>query len=254
MPNDDISRNDKYSEAAEAAFEKWWQKWRAANCYSDTPRMRDAARAVYESLAYSSIDTMVEQLREQGHLNAPRSAVAEAKDCPTCGGDGKLTDEPGTFKDCHTCAGCGKVVPFGNRLIRASYGTRSSEPLGTVQWPDGMPRKLHIEERIKQALDRIRNGQAPMRIPADETDPDWVLADCLTIFRARSATLPRWIPVTERLPEDGTLVCVSDESGQLSYDYREKGAWMRVGEDCGEPVEWMPLPHRLDSTTGSKNG
>ena len=32
--------------------------------------------------------------------------------CPTCAGDGKLSDEPGTFKACHTCAGHGKVLPW----------------------------------------------------------------------------------------------------------------------------------------------
>ena len=69
-----VSRNDD----AEAAFEAWWQKWRAANLYPNTQRMRDAARSVYESLAYSNIDRAVEMLREQGHLSTPSETELSA--------------------------------------------------------------------------------------------------------------------------------------------------------------------------------
>lgn len=39
---------------------------------------------------------------------------------------------------------------------------------------------MEIEDRIKAAILRITSGQASMRVPAEETDPDLVLADCLT--------------------------------------------------------------------------
>lgn len=70
--------SDKYGEAAEAAFEKWWQSWRAANGYPNTERMRDAARAVYESLAYSSTDSAFETLFKQGHIEPERIPSAAA--------------------------------------------------------------------------------------------------------------------------------------------------------------------------------
>lgn len=35
-----------------------------------------------------------------------------------------------------------------------------------------------LNERIESALDRIKNGDACMRIPADPTDPDLVLVAC----------------------------------------------------------------------------
>ncbi len=37
---------------------------------------------------------------------------------------------------------------------------------------------MTLEERIDAAIERITKGQADMRIPAEETDPDLVLADC----------------------------------------------------------------------------
>jgi hypothetical protein len=48
-----------------------------------------------------------------------------------------------------------------------------------------------IEARIALAIERITSGQGPMRVPADQTDPDLVLADCLTeIRRLRAACTP----------------------------------------------------------------
>lgn len=42
---------------------------------------------------------------------------------------------------------------------------------------------MDIEERIKVAIRRILSGHGAMRIPAEETDPDLVLADCLREIR-----------------------------------------------------------------------
>lgn len=42
---------------------------------------------------------------------------------------------------------------------------------------------MDIEERIEAAIERITCGFAPMRVPADFTDPDLVLVDCLTEIR-----------------------------------------------------------------------
>lgn len=37
---------------------------------------------------------------------------------------------------------------------------------------------LSLHERIEAAITRITNGQGQMRMPAEATDPDLVLADC----------------------------------------------------------------------------
>jgi hypothetical protein len=36
-----------------------------------------------------------------------------------------------------------------------------------------------LRERISRAIERVTSGQAPMRIPAEISDVDLVLADCL---------------------------------------------------------------------------
>ena len=66
---------------------------------------------------------------------------------------------------------------------------------------------------------------------------------------------PRWIPVTERLPESGIRYQVTFESGEVGYaDFRNKiffydgsakeNVWEteRYCEDDGEVIAWMPLP------------
>ena len=56
---------------------------------------------------------------------------------------------------------------------------------------------------------------------------------------------PRWIPVTERLPESGERVLVSNGKGFVCEAYlSERKRWMRHGciVDYITPTHWMPLP------------
>lgn len=59
----------------------------------------------------------------------------------------------------------------------------------------------------------------------------------------------RWIPVTERLPEDDEEVIVSctDDSGDTPFSYTTvawhfKGTWICNDERCFFITAWMPLP------------
>ena len=60
---------------------------------------------------------------------------------------------------------------------------------------------------------------------------------------------PRWIPVTERLPErNGTyLVYVYGDVTDLNY---WRGKWHRLGDDYTKAVtHWMPLPQPPEEET-----
>ena len=51
-----------------------------------------------------------------------------------------------------------------------------------------------------------------------------------------------WIPVTERLPEDGQWVLVW-EWGKFAYvDKMHNGKWMIANSNYAEIYYWMPLP------------
>ena len=47
---------------------------------------------------------------------------------------------------------------------------------------------------------------------------------------------PRWIPVTERLPEEHEEVLTSDSVFGITFDSLHNGKWRK------HPVAWMPLP------------
>jgi hypothetical protein len=60
---------------------------------------------------------------------------------------------------------------------------------------------------------------------------------------------PRWIPVTERLPEMHTKVlCCGIRGGRFiaelsSWGHENHLYWTkRDGKGCSEPTHWMPLP------------
>lgn len=48
-----------------------------------------------------------------------------------------------------------------------------------------------LRERIDAAIKRITSGSAPMRVPADQTDPDLVLADAKIALDAQAAEIAR---------------------------------------------------------------
>lgn len=69
-----------------------------------------------------------------------------------------------------------------------------------------------------------------------------------TLRRAADAieelSKPHWIPVTERLPEFGERVLVSNGGFVCESFLSQSGKWQRSGVDMFfmTPTHWMPLP------------
>lgn len=57
-------------------------------------------------------------------------------------------------------------------------------------------------QRIEVAISRITSGQAPMRIPADPTDPDIVLMDCRAELMRLQAIEDRWQELRDRFDNE----------------------------------------------------
>lgn len=114
---------------------------------------------------------------------------------------------------------------------------------------------IDIEQRITAAIERITSGNAPMRVPADETDPDLVLADCLAEIRRLRAALAARQPVEseenvaadtywtlaemiephvqrEGINPDGALPASVHDSVAILLEH-----WLRTRQPVGEPVE-----------------
>lgn len=69
-------------------------------------------------------------------------------------------------------------------------------------------------------------------------------------YKALCDYLPKWIPVTERLPEEGQVVCVSD--GKNTWDYgtfrgvfKVNGEWYWKKRTMKTVKWWMPKSDAL---------
>ena len=57
-----------------------------------------------------------------------------------------------------------------------------------------------------------------------------------------AAEKPRWIPVTERLPEEEVSVIAWEKQGFSYVDYLSDGVWTIADHNYGEVTHWVPLP------------
>ena len=74
------------------------------------------------------------------------------------------------------------------------------------------------------------------------------------VMRAQKAVLdkfPRWIPVTERLPQqqEKVILAIKDETGDTAFSYTYTGWYSGYGyrfvvddDYCSWVTHWMPLP------------
>lgn len=66
---------------------------------------------------------------------------------------------------------------------------------------------------------------------------------------------PKWIPVTERLPEEGLTVLILAENGQIEFGQRDENKWEWLAEsiadywtEAEEVIAWQPLPKRYEES------
>lgn len=100
---------------------------------------------------------------------------------------------------------------------------------------------IDIEQRITAAIERITSGNAPMRVPADETDPDLVLAYCLAEIRRLRAALAARQPVGEPVAWQSMATCPRDGTAVL----------LRWGEDHVSPGWWCAAVSPIQNEDGT---
>jgi hypothetical protein len=108
----------------------------------------------------------------------------------------------------------------------------SDYPAGSTakQYDDGEGNKLSLRQMVLQ-------------------QPEWAVSRIKICEGLES--IQRWIPVSERLPENGTgaLVYVPEsglEYADIRFDYWEDGVWVAHSESyehyMAPYTHWMPLP------------
>lgn len=102
--------------------------------------------------------------------------------------------------------------------------------------------KANIEDRIRAAISRITSGHGCMRIPAEETDPDLVLADCLAEIKRLRA---QWQPIESAPKAKTPMVVVIGVWGSYVTDpyavFWNGTGWARWPHKAA-PTHWLRLP------------
>lgn len=81
----------------------------------------------------------------------------------------------------------------------------------------------------------------------------WLLNNAQALLAAAELRMAsRWIPVSERLPEEGVDVLCHDDEGRSFVGWYEDEGWSRyfVMKDIDAPTHWQPLPSPPDQLTG----
>ncbi|MFY2659259.1 hypothetical protein ACOTJ6_13015 [Achromobacter xylosoxidans] len=124
--------------------------------------------------------------------------------CHKCDGSGHVyvkhqvaerkTDIQEFKEECECCEGRGFVFAFRDipgieEYVKACRPAPAAPGVSTVEdapaWPSG------LLDRVKAAEKRIRDGHGLMRVPADPTDPDLVLAEIAALIEGRKP--PFWL-------------------------------------------------------------
>jgi hypothetical protein len=177
---------------------------------NDIDMLLDAITALRQALANEALDKMAENARELGLDYEPSAGTQVSK----VWWDGeRLMAKPIPLDDFYEPAqpGCketGVCVQTG----LACFG----QPAQPVAWPAG------LIERIKAAEQRIQDGHAPRRIPAEPTDVDLVLAEVRYLLEGKQP--PFWVHTSP--PAQRTWVGLTDEEitdiwAESSPDYYE---------------------------------
>lgn len=68
---------------------------------------------------------------------------------------------------------------------------------------------------------------------------------------------PKWIPVSERLPEEGLTVLILAENGHIEFGQRDENKWEWLAEsiadywtEAEEVIAWQPLPEPYEESDG----
>ena len=103
----------------------------------------------------------------------------------------------------------------------------------------------------KEAIIQLRLG------PGINEDVSEVYNDAINIAIEALQQEPKWIPVTERLPEEGLTVLILAENGHIEFGQRDEDKWEWLAEsiadywtEAEEVIAWQPLPEPYKESDG----
>lgn len=97
----------------------------------------------------------------------------------------------------------------------------------------------------------------------DQKDIEHLVRACLMVtemIQDAPSVVPKrgkWVPVTERLPEEGLTVLILAENGHIEFGQRDENKWEWLAEsiadywtEAEEVIAWQPLPEPYEESDG----
>lgn len=103
-------------------------------------------------------------------------------------------------------------------------------------------------------LDRIENGKTTVSVGIDNNNqtPEQIADSKELLHLARRGARYRWIPVSERLPDDGKEVIICTTAADVCAGFARWGGSFTTEEGCelylADVTHWMPLPEPEEDT------
>ena len=86
-------------------------------------------------------------------------------------------------------------------------------------------------------------------IDGNPIPPQDLAEACDMAIEALEQDKPKWIPVSERLPEEGDVVLICSKIGAIDFGKRKGDKWVWLAEalwdywqETEDLIAWMPLP------------
>jgi hypothetical protein len=103
----------------------------------------------------------------------------------------------------------------------------------------------HIREKLVELLDEAENQYLEAVSGAESSEERYAIVKGAYGFYAdhlltNGVTVQEWIPVSERLPEDGVQVLACTKHGKAFSAHCERGKFRASGSVT--VTHWMPLP------------
>lgn len=178
--------------------------------------------------------------------------MSDLKPCPFCGKEACYVDDAGQAVEFSDKASCGNsdCMPYETYVEVAAWQTRPIED-ALLARAEAAERELSdTQKRLEDAIGEIKHLKDTRQKPWDEIECQRARADKAERELAELRERTRWVPVSERLPENNKTVLFYDSLNHIVHSgyhtgypqwTSKSGLYYREAE-YNRITHWQPRP------------